>query len=398
MKIQVRWKDLLAIYQSELLENVIPFWVANAIDEEYGGLFTCITDKGEILSENKYMWSQLRALWVFSALFNRIEKRQEWLDIAVGIYEFVKKNGRDKKGHWVYCTSRDGKTIQGADSIYTDGFAIYGLTEFARATGDEQAVNLALDTFQNVQDRLSSLGSYCTEPWPTPEGFKTHGVSMVFSLVFGELGQLTGNQEIVDASLFHAHQIMDVFLRPQKKLLFEYVKEDNSLSNTPHGRAILPGHAIESMWFLIHIFQREGDNERIQKAVEAIKWHLEFGWDNEFGGLFHACDADGKTPWWPYADAKLWWPHTEALYALLLAYEIAHEQWCLDWYERVHNYTFTHFPVPKYGEWIQKLDRTGKPLTDTVALPVKDPFHMPRALLYCIQVLDRFVNENADDR
>jgi len=73
----------------------------------------------------------------------------------------------------------------------------------------------------------------------------------------------------------------------------------------------------------------------------------------------------------------------------LLAYEISGEAWCLDWFERVHNYAFGHYPVPGHGEWTQKLDRRGDKFTDTVALPVKDPFHLPRALIYCIEVLER---------
>jgi N-acylglucosamine 2-epimerase len=79
--------------------------------------------------------------------------------------------------------------------------------------------------------------------------------------------------------------------------------------------------------------------------------------------------------------------HTEALYALLLAYSITREQWCLDWFARVHEYSFAHFPVVEYGEWIQNLDRRGNKLDTPIALPVKDPFHLARALIYSIGVL-----------
>jgi N-acylglucosamine 2-epimerase len=167
------------------------------------------------------------------------------------------------------------------------------------------------------------------------------------------------------------------------------VQQDGSLIDTPQGRSIVPGHAIESMWFMIHIFRRQGDEARLQQAIETIHWHLEVGWDDEYGGLVHALDADGATPWWRFADSKLWWPQTEALYALLLAYELAGEAWCLEWFEQVHNYAFSRYPVPEFGEWTQKLNRHGQKITETVALPVKDPFHLPRALIYCIEVLER---------
>jgi N-acylglucosamine 2-epimerase len=146
---------------------------------------------------------------------------------------------------------------------------------------------------------------------------------------------------------------------------------------------------------MIHIFRPLGQAERVRQAIETIKWNVELGWDDEYGGLFLARDAAGETPWWKFAEAKIWWPHTEALYALLLAYELSQERWCLEWFEKVHNYAFSHYPATPYGEWTQKLDRQGRKFTETVALPVKDPFHLPRALIYCIEVLQRLAEDTA---
>jgi N-acylglucosamine 2-epimerase len=214
---------------------------------------------------------------------------------------------------------------------------------------------------------------------------------MIFSLVFHELGHFLNRSDIIEAGLFHAREVMEVYRRPDQKLLYEYTYLDGSLINSPQGRVIVPGHAIESMWFMLHIFRQMGDEAQIQQAVETIRWHLELGWDETYGGIFHACDGAGGRPWWRFAEAKLWWPQTEALYALLLAYEMSQERWCLDWFERVHNYAFSHYPVVPYGEWTQRLDRYGRKFSETVALPVKDPFHLPRALIHCIQVLQRLV-------
>jgi len=55
----------------------------------------------------------------------------------------------------------------------------------------------------------------------------------------------------------------------------------------------------------------------------------------------------------------------------------------------VHDYSFTHFPVPHYGEWIQNLDRYGKKTEIIAGLPVKDPFHLSRSLIYCVGVLEK---------
>ena len=396
MKINARFVDLQAIYRAELLERTVPFWMNHAIDRAHGGILSCISDQGQVLSTDKYMWSQLRAIWTFSALYNRIDARTEWLDVARNIFAFASAHGRDEAGRWVFAVDQNGAMLQGATSIYADGFAIYGLTEYARASGNQSAIDLALETYRNVQERLARPGSYETAPYPIPEGVKAHGVSMIFSLVFHELGLLLDDEEILAAGLHHAREVMDVFLRPDDGLIYEYVRLDGAPLDSPQGRAIVPGHAIESMWFMIHIFQHWGDDARIQQAVEVIRRHVEYGWDGEYGGILLARDAAGGDPWWPFADAKLWWPHTEALYALLLAYEVSGEPWALDWYANVHDYAFSHYPVSGYGEWTQKLDRQGRPFTETVALPVKDPFHLPRALINSIQTLERLTTQDND--
>jgi len=394
LQIDVRFSDLLAIYRAELLRRTVPFWMKHAIDWQHGGILSCISDEGQVLSTDKYMWSQLRAIWTFSMLYNRIEARNEWLDVARNIFDFAQRYGRDEKGRWVFAVNEEGEILQGATSIYADGFAIYGLTELARATGEQEVVDLALATYENVQRQLANPGSYDTAPYPLPAGVKAHGVSMIFSLVFHELGLLLNDAAILAAGLQQAEEVMTAFLQPDQGLVYEYVHLDNTLIDSPQGRAIVPGHAIESMWFMIHIYRHWGNKRRIEEAVATIKRHIQYGWDAQYGGILLARDSAGGDPWWPFADSKLWWPQTEALYALLLAYEQTGADWALEWFEKVHNYSFGHYPVRGYGEWTQKLDRRGKKFSKTVALPVKDPFHLPRSLIYCSLLLEQLAGES----
>jgi len=100
---------------------------------------------------------------------------------------------------------------------------------------------------------------------------------MIFSHVFNELGHFLGDEQIIEASLFHAAEVMDVYRRPDRQKVFEFVGLDNSLLNTPRGRAVVPGHAIESMWFMIHIYRHLENKARIRQAIETIKWHIELG-------------------------------------------------------------------------------------------------------------------------
>jgi N-acylglucosamine 2-epimerase len=73
----MNFDSLLEKYTAELLDRTIPFWLKYGLDREHGGICTCISDQGEVQSTDKYMWSQLRAIWTFSALYNHIEPRPE---------------------------------------------------------------------------------------------------------------------------------------------------------------------------------------------------------------------------------------------------------------------------------------------------------------------------------
>jgi N-acylglucosamine 2-epimerase len=183
---------------------------------------------------------------------------------------------------------------------------------------------------------------------------------------------------------------MEHFRRKDRKILVEYVTTDGRLMDSPAGRAMVPGHAIESMWFMIHIYRHFENKERIEQAVETIRWALEKGWDEEYGGVYLGIDIEGRQPpYWKNAEKKIWWVFSEALYALLLGYEQVKQPWCLQWYARIHDWAFSHFPDKEHGEWTQRLDRRGNKISDVIALPVKDPFHLPRALIMCIDVLRR---------
>lgn len=385
----MNFSELYTLYRKTLLDDVIPFWLRHAIDAN-GGINSCITDDGQVLSRDRWSWSQWRAVWIFSKLYNSIEPRQEWLDVAMGIYRFLVTAGTVSNGHWPLLLDGDGKILRGYESIYADGFAIYALTELWRATKDDAVLASALATFRVVETALHHDPPLPAWPYPIPAGWLNHGISMLFSLVYHELAKVSGDAAVRAAADSHHHRVMDGFLRKNRGLLVEWLDRDGNEIDPPDGAVVIPGHAIESMWFQMHIASGGANTGVLDRAVQSIRRHLEFGWDAEYGGLLLAVDADGRPEVaWRWPETKLWWPHTESLYATLLAYEHCREPWCLEWHERIRAYSYAHYPVAKHGEWRQKLDRQGRPITDVVALPVKDPFHLPRALIYCLDALAR---------
>jgi N-acylglucosamine 2-epimerase len=387
----MEFQTLLDTYRTTLLDDIVPFWIRHAIDPD-GAINNCIADDGSILSRDRWVWSQWRALWVFSKLYNCVETRPEWLDIARGLYGYLMAHGPLDNGHWPTLLDGDGSVKMGYESIYVDGFAVYALVEFWRATQEDAALEAAVDTYRAVDEDLAGELPPPAYPYPIERGAMAHGVSMIFSQAFDELAEATGVAAIDAAADRHHRRVMETFLREDRGLVLEWLGVDEQELAPPKGTVVNPGHAIESMWFQIHIARRHGDEATAVRAAHAMLRHLEFGWDDEFGGIFLARDADGHADIaWKLPDSKIWWPHTEALYGTLIGYEVTGDQAFLDWHDRVHDYAFQRFPVPEHGEWRPNLDRQGNPINEVVALPVKDPFHLPRALIYCIDVLERLV-------
>ena len=102
------FKQLEKQYRDELLQKVVPFWLEKSQDKQYGGYFTCLDRQGNVFDTDKFIWLQAREVWLFSMLYNRVEKRQEWLDCAIQGAEFLKKYGHDGQLNWYVSLDQHG--------------------------------------------------------------------------------------------------------------------------------------------------------------------------------------------------------------------------------------------------------------------------------------------------
>lgn len=85
---------------------------------------------------------------------------------------------------------------------------------------------------------------------------------------------------------------------------------------------------------------------------------------------------------------KLWWPHAEAIYALVLAHTLTGDARWLGWLEQVNRYTYAHFVNQQHGEWFGYCDRRGELALTSKGGNYKGFFHVPRALLFSIQAIE----------
>ena len=93
MRTDVDFASMAVRYKSELLDNVLPFWLEKSQDKEYGGYFTCLDRDGSVFDTDKFVWLQGREVWMFSMLYNSLKKDPGWLECAIQGAEFLLKHG-----------------------------------------------------------------------------------------------------------------------------------------------------------------------------------------------------------------------------------------------------------------------------------------------------------------
>lgn len=377
-----------ALYRDELLNNVLPFWLTHSLDREHGGYFTCLLRDGQVFDTDKFIWLQARQVWTFSMLYNRLEKRQEWLDAALHGARFLEKHGQDPSGAWYFSLRQDGQPLVQAYNIFSDCFATMAFGQLYQATGNDAYGALAKDTFMQILRRSENpKGSY-NKQVPHTRPLKNFALPMILCNLALEIEHLLDPALVEETIQRCVHEVMEVFYHPELDIVLENVAPDGSFSDSFEGRLLNPGHAIEAMWFLMDIGARRGDTALIEKANRLVLRTLEYGWDPEHQGILYFMDVKGYPTQQLEWDQKLWWVHLETLVALLKGYQHTRNTENLEWFQRVHQYSWDHFRDPEFGEWYGYLNRRGEVLLPLKGGKWKGCFHVPRGLFQCWQTLN----------
>jgi N-acylglucosamine 2-epimerase len=370
-------------YHQTLLEDIIPFWEKYSLDRENGGYFTCLDRNGKVFDTDKFIWLQNRQVWQFSVLYNRLEKRPEWLAIAKHGADFLARYGRDKQGNWYFSLDRYGNPLVQPYNIFSDCFAAMAFSQYALASGDEQAETIALQAYENVLRRqINPKGQY-EKSYPGTRTLKSLAVPMILANLTLEMEWLLPPETLDQVLAQTIQEVMTDFLDPELGLMREAVTINGEFINTFEGRLLNPGHGIEAMWFMMDIAQRSGDRQLLDKAVTIVLKILNYAWDEVYGGIFYFLDSQGCPPQQLEWDQKLWWVHLETLVALAKAYQFTGNNECWQWFLKVHDYAWNHFADPEYGEWFGYLNRRGEVLLNLKGGKWKGCFHVPRALWLC---------------
>lgn len=377
-----------SLYKNELLNNILPFWLNNSRDEINGGYFTCLARDGSVYDTDKFMWLQGREVWCFSYMYNNVAKKEEWLNMALHGARFMEKYGRDEQGNWYFSLTAEGKPLVQPHNIFSDCFATMAFAALDKASPNSHYKQIALKTFENIIKRKDNWKGQYNKAVPGTRKLKNFSLPMILCNLSLELEHLLGPEKVNEFLPSVIREVMDVFYHPEFGLVLENVNEDGSFCDSFEGRILNPGHAIEAMWFIMDLGKRIGDEALIEKACSIMLDTLEYGWDKEYDGIFYFLDVMGHPPQQLEWDQKLWWVHVEALVALAKGYKLTGNQRCLQWFEKVHNYTWKHFKDSEHSEWFGYLNRRGEVLLPLKGGKWKGCFHVPRSLYQVWKTLE----------
>jgi N-acylglucosamine 2-epimerase len=375
-------------YKEELLGNILPFWLANSRDEKNGGYFTCLNREGKVYDTDKFMWLQGREVWCFGYMYHNVEQKKEWLDMALHGAGFMEKYGCDAKGDWYFSLTADGKPLVQPYNIFSDCFAVMAFAALHKATQQEKYKKIAADTFERIIERQHNWKGQYSKAYPGTRNLKNFSLPMILCNLSLEMEHILGSERVDSFIPTVISEVMDVFYQPEMGLVLENVNEDGSFCDSFEGRLLNPGHAIEAMWFIMDLGKRRKDEALIAKAKKIMLDTLEHGWDKTYGGIFYFLDVKGNPPQQLEWDQKLWWVHVEALVALAKGYAYTGDEQCLQWFEKIHTYTWQHFKDREHGEWFGYLNRRGEVLLDLKGGKWKGCFHVPRALYQVWKTFD----------
>ncbi len=384
----MNFKENAKQFREVLLGNFVPFWEKFSPDKEYGGYLCGFDRDGELFHEDKSVWQQGRSLWMFSKLYNEFGGKPEWLECARCGYDFINKYCFAPSGHMYFRVTRDGRPLVERRYYFSEAFAVMGYVEYYKATGLEEAKDRAVALFDKMLEYYTIPGYFAPKVDPETRQNKGHSIVMIMLNVAQHMREIDGDPKYNDVIRDSITKITSWFIKPEEKALFETVGKNGERVDSPEGRLVNPGHSLETAWFLMREALTRGDNNLMEQAINVTRWSLERGWDKEMGGIFYFMDVENKPVTSLEWDMKLFWVHCEGMIALLYSYMHTHDEYYLEWFERLKNYAFEHYSDDGHPEWFGHLHRDGTPINYIKGSDWKGPFHNVRAFMLITQLLE----------
>jgi mannobiose 2-epimerase len=398
--VEMEMNELLKQYRKEMqqeLENILAYWTRFSIDLKNGGFYGKI-DHSNNIHEDAPKGSVLnsRILWTFSAAYN-LTKKPVYLQTAERAFKYISQYFIDKEFGGVFWTvDFRGNPADTKKQIYALAFAVYGLSEYYKASEDERAKQSAIELYKVIVARSHDAvhGGYIealTRDW------KEINDSRLSAKDSNEKKSMNTHLHVLEAFanlylawpdkmlLAHIRALIHIFcdhiIDPQTNHLILFFDEQWN----PKSDTISYGHDIEAAWLVQEAAEIIQDPELVQivkaKLLQVVA-AAERGLDSD-GGLWYERET-GKNH---LVAEKHWWPQAEAMVGFYNAYQITNEKGFLQ--KSFDSWKFIEkFMLNKNdGEWFWgvKADYSIMEGEDKVGL-WKCPYHNGRA---CIELIKR---------
>lgn len=385
-------QELLETYRDGLLNDTLPFWIERCVDNEYGGFMCALDRDGSLLDTDKSVWQHGRFTWLLAHLYNNVEKNPQWLKLAKHGIEFILKHCFDSDGRMFFTVTREGKALRKRRYLFSEAFGAIALAETAKATGRTDLSQKARELFDLMLRYLTTPG--LIQPKVNVQTRPAKGLAVpMITIVTAQILRDTLNDTSYTKHVNDAIQEIERdFMKPEFQAVLETVTPNGGFIDHFDGRMLCPGHSIEAAWFIMHeATLRNNDTRLIKLGTTVLNWMWEYGWDKEYGGILYFRDVKGLPVQEYWHDMKFWWQHNEAIIATLLAYYLTGDEKYAKWHNLVHQWSYSHFPDPEYGEWFGYLHRDGRISVHLKGNLWKGPFHLPRMQLYCWKLLEKMM-------
>ena len=378
------------IFEYDLQNKVLPFWIEKGTDAQYGGINTCLDRKGNVYSTEKSVWMQGRGGWMFANICNTFGMDERYREFAENAIKFIKNHCIDPTDERLYfIVGADGAPIRKRRYVFSEYFYAMANAEYYGLTHEEEYLREARKYHAMVTAIWEDPRNdpFKITPKYLPTATPMHGLANDLVLMLVTRTLRVNDPENRDHYMQLERRILKGILELSynKKLgiLLENVgPKGEYIGNLSSGRIINPGHCLEGVWYMLQEAE-ELQETLILESIEKI-YHSAFryGWDHKHGGLLYFIDAEGFPPQAYEHDMKLWWVHAEAIISSIKLYRITrNEEYWMN-FMKLTDYSFDHFRDEEYGEWYGYLRRDGKPTEPPCKGNVfKGPFHVPR--MYC---------------
>ena len=316
-------KQLTQEVYSELTENILPFWLNKMVDIERGGFYGRIDGNNQLHADaEKGAILNARILWTFSAAY-RVLGRPEYLEAATRAKDYIIKHFYDQEyGGTYWSLDCDGKPKDTKKQFYAIGFMIYGMSEYARATKDKEALDYAIRLFECIEEHsldvvYNGYVEAATREWGKIEDMrlsdfdanfpKSQNTHLHIIEPYTNLFRIWKDTRLERALRNLINIFTDKILNPETHHLDLFFENDWTRGA---GHLESYGHDIECSWLMHEAALVLGDKEvlaKVEPIVQLVAKASEKGLNSD-GSMVHEANVgtghiDDDLHWWVQAEA-----------------------------------------------------------------------------------------------